>query len=86
MSSLKNSFLQVAEVTSHEIDKIIEQLHAEFMALFRVKLHAADIIFRDDGGKVIAVMGGREGHVLLGALNVVGMNEIKPHILGHPLK
>ena len=86
MQSLKILFFKSPEISSHEIYKIFEQLHAEFMALFRVKLHAADIIFRDDGGKVIAVMGSREGHVLLDAMYMVGMNEVKSHVLGHLLK
>ena len=53
------------------------------MTLLRMKLNAADILFCDDRGKIVAVAGSGDAVGLITALDMIGMNEIKSHVFRH---
>jgi len=66
--------------TSGQLHKVPEELHAEFVAFFRMKLGSHDILPLHGRDKAVSIVGCGQNVLLIVAYDVVGMNKIESYI------
>src|ERR1700689_4316582 len=63
--------------------EIVEQLEAGGAALFEMELRSDNIVARDRGGEMHAVIARRDGRRRVSRYRVVGVDEIEMRVVGH---